>query len=233
MEAGTVRMIIEEVLKRNKVTIDDLSKTLHISKEVVSLALRLIPGISLKNGSVVVENKLVLVIEGIKRGLPVKRLSRYVDWRDFEKLSAEILSSHGYSVYTNVLMTKPIRLEIDVVGVDIGSGRAIVVDCKHWIHGLSPSMLYDVGRKHIERTVKFLKYIDWITRKYPLLKKVKYAVPVIVTLTTPKIRTVDRRVVIVNIGEFNNFLQDIHLVLDELGIETIARENTGTLESLL
>lgn len=220
-----MRNVVEELLRLGDTSVEELARRTKISPEDLTLILSSLPGVVVEKDRIKVGNKLLLVIEGVKKGLPVKRLSRYISWRDFEKLSAEILSAHGYSVYTNVIMTKPVRLEIDVVGVDVGSGKTLVIDCKHWIHGLSKSMLYDVGRKHYDRVKKFLKYLDWITRKYPLLKKVKYAVPVVVTLTTPKIRNIDNRVIVVNIGELNNFLQDFYLVLDELGIKITSRDD--------
>lgn len=221
MLASLERKVILELLKWGKIEFSELCKRVRGADNLVSMILRSLPGVEISDGEVTVLNRLQLAIEGARRGIQTKILAQYIDWRDFERLSAKILSHHNYVVETNILMTRPVRLEIDVLGVDPGPGRAIVIDCKHWHHGLSYSMLYDIGRKHIDRVVRFLRNLSWISRKYPIVNKIKYAIPIIVTLTTPRLRCVDRRVLIVDISELNSLLQDIHLVIEELGVKPI------------
>ena len=219
------RQVIRRLLSIDNIGIGELSKQTKTSQDLLLRILELIPGVEVRGDTVEVIDKLSVAQEGLRLGIPPKELSRYVDWRDFERLSAEIIGSHGYSVIRNLRIDKPRRLEIDVVGIDPGSGRAILVDCKHWLHGISPSALREAGMKHIERTEKFLRYKSWVYRRYPLLERIRYAIPVIVTLTTPRIRKVYGRVVIVNINELNNFLQDLYLVLDEIGVKPIREED--------
>lgn len=220
-----IKNFIEPILKYDGKSIEELIKYIHVSKDTFKSIVKRLPGVKIDNNIIIVDNRLELILYGLKLGLPVKRLSRYINWRDFEKVSAKILSSHGYIVYTNVLFTRPKRLEIDVLGIDEGTGRTIVIDCKHWKHGISPSSIIEVGRKHIERVKNFLKYMSWISRKYPLINKVKYAIPVLVTFTIPKIRKVDNMLIVLSIGELNNFLIDIHIVLEDLGIKPITLED--------
>lgn len=220
-----VKGLIEPILRYDGRSIDELVKYIHISKDIIKVVIETLPGVEIDNNIVRVDNRLELTLYGLKLGLPVKRLSKYIDWRDFEKVSAKILSSHGYTVYTNILFTRPKRLEIDVLGIDEGTGRTIVVDCKHWKHGISPSSLVEVGRRHIQRVREFLRYMSWISRKYPLINKIRYAIPVLVTFTTPRIRNIDNRLVVLSIGEFNNFLSDLHLVLEELNIKLMFLRN--------
>ncbi len=221
MLADVERRIVLELLKTDNIGYRELAQKIRVSTEILSLALRLLPGITLEGDKVVIADKLLLALEGVKKGIPPRIIAQYISWKDFEKLSARILAYHNYVVITNLLMTKPRRLEIDVLGIDPGSGRAIVIDCKHWHYGLSFSALIDVGRKHIDRTIKFLKYASWLYRKYPVLEKIRYAIPLIVTLTTPRVRKIDNRLIVININELNNFLQDVHLVVDELGVKPI------------
>ena len=222
---NSIRNFIEPILKYDGKSIEELIKYIHVSKDTFKSIVKRLPGVKIDNDIIIVDNRLELILYGLKLGLPVKRLSRYINWRDFEKVSAKILSSHGYIVYTNVLFTRPKRLEIDVLGIDEGTGRTIVIDCKHWRYGISPSSIIEVGRRHIERVKNFLKYMSWISRKYPLINKIKYAIPVLVTFTTPKIRKVDNMLIVLSIGELNNFLIDIHIVLEDLGIKPITLED--------
>ncbi len=217
-----LREFIEPVLIYSGKRLDKIAKLLHVSVDVFREVLSKLPGVLIEDDRVYVSNRLELVLYGLKLGLPVKRLSKYLNWSDFEKMSAEILGRHGYIVASNVRMDKPCRLEIDVVGVDTGSGRTVSIDCKHWRHGISPSSIIEHGRRQIDRTVKFLKHLSWLYRRYPYFTKIKYAIPVLITLTTPRIRSVDNRLVVVSISELNNFLQDLYLVLDELDIKPIS-----------
>ena len=74
-------------------------------------------------------DKLKTALFAIKNGVPIEEVSRYIDWKDFEGLVAEILDSKHFDVLRNFRMTKP-TMEIDVVGVRLGI--AILIDCKHW-----------------------------------------------------------------------------------------------------
>jgi len=74
-------------------------------------------------------DKLKIAIILLQQGLPLDEISVVLDWRDFEGLTAEILSSKNFAVIKNLMLTKP-RMEIDVVGIRLGI--AILIDCKHW-----------------------------------------------------------------------------------------------------
>ena len=79
---------------------------------------------------------------------PLDEISIVLDWRDFEGLAAEILSSKNFAVIKNLMLTKP-RMEIDVVGIRLGI--AILIDCKHWKR-YNTSSLKSAVQKQIERT---------------------------------------------------------------------------------
>ena len=72
------------------------------------------------------ENKLKSALLDIKTGVPIEEASRYVDWRDFEGLVAEILESKNFEVMRNFRMKNP-TMEIDVVGTHLGT--AVLIDC--------------------------------------------------------------------------------------------------------
>ena len=74
-------------------------------------------------------DKLKIAVVLLEKGLPIDEISVALDWKDFEGLTAEILSSKHFGVIKNLIMTKP-RMEIDVIGIRLGI--AILIDCKHW-----------------------------------------------------------------------------------------------------
>ncbi len=74
-------------------------------------------------------DKLKIAVTLLEKGLPIDEISVALDWKDFEGLTAAILTSKGFAVIKNMMLTKP-RMEIDVIGIRLGI--AILIDCKHW-----------------------------------------------------------------------------------------------------
>jgi len=212
--------ILENLLKHREINLDDLAKITGVSLEIAISISKSIPGVKVENGKARVIAPLDAAIYGLRRGVYYKKITPYLDWHDFELFSKEILSGHGYIVRNNFRLTRPIRLEIDVVGIDLGSGRAIVIDCKHWTKGVSPSALRDIAEKHRARTIKLAENISWAISRWRFFRYAKTLIPVIITLTKPKIR-VYNDVLAMSIYELNNFLRDIHYVLDYLGVQPI------------
>ena len=135
------------------VSIEDFSKVTQIdendSEEILNNLLNNGIG-NLKNNFYYFEDgdKLKIAIILLQNGFPLDEISVALDWRDFEGLTAEILSSKNFAVIKNLMLTKP-RMEIDVVGIRLGI--AILIDCKHWKRYNSSSLTSAVN-KQIERT---------------------------------------------------------------------------------
>jgi hypothetical protein len=64
-------------------------------------------------------DKLKIAVALLEKGYPIDEISIGLDWRDFEGLTAEILSEKNFAVLKNMMLTKP-RMEIDVVGIRLG-----------------------------------------------------------------------------------------------------------------
>ena len=145
-------------------------------------------------------DKLKIAIILLQNGLPLNEISIALDWRDFEGLTAEILSSKNFAVIKNLMLTKP-RMEIDVVGIRLGI--AILIDCKHWKR-YSSSSLTSAVHKQIERT-----------KQYVAKTSGSVAVPIIVTLYQDKIDFIDK-VPIVPIFEFSSFIDEFYGNIDQM-----------------
>ena len=146
------------------------------------------------------ENKLKSALLDIKTGVPIEEASRYVDWRDFEGLVAEILESKNFEVMRNFRMKNP-TMEIDVVGKHLGT--AVLIDCKHWKR-MTNSMLEKIVLKQIERVKHYVAITDEIV-----------AAPVIVTLYQEETRFISR-VPIVPIIQFSSFIDEFYGNLEEI-----------------
>ena len=151
-------------------------------------------------------DKLKIAISLLEQGFPIDEISIALDWKDFEGLTAEILSSKNFAVMKNMILTKP-RMEIDVVGVRLGI--AILIDCKHWKR-YSMSSLSSVVKKQIERT-----------RQYVAKTEGAMAVPVIVTLYQDRVDFIEN-VPIVPIFQFSSFVDEFYGNIDQM--KTIERD---------
>ncbi|RNJ76649.1 MAG: hypothetical protein EB830_03520 [Nitrosopumilus sp. H13] len=151
-------------------------------------------------------DRLRVAVELLKEGHPIDEISEALHWRDFEGLTAEILSSMGFAVMRNLVLTKP-RMEIDVVGVRLGI--AMLVDCKHWGR-TSTSAMRTAVTKQVERT-----------RHYVAKTPGSAAVPVMVALHRGDIDFVGR-VPIVPISGFASFVDEFYGNLDRM--QTIRRD---------
>ena len=145
-------------------------------------------------------DKLKIAIILLQNGFPLDEISIVLDWRDFEGLTAEILSSKNFAVIKNLMLTKP-RMEIDVVGIRLGI--AILIDCKHWKQ-YSSSSLKSAVHKQIERT-----------KQYVAKTSGSMAIPVIVTLYQDKINFIDK-VPIVPIFQFSSFIDEFYGNIDQM-----------------
>ena len=145
-------------------------------------------------------DKLKTALFAIKNGVPIEEVSRYIDWKDFEGLVAEILDSKHFDVLRNFRLTKP-TMEIDVVGIRLGI--ALLIDCKHWKR-LSRSALETIVVKQIERVKHYISSTKDVV-----------AAPVIVTLNQEEISFINK-VPIVPILQFSSFIDEFYGSLEEI-----------------
>ena len=145
-------------------------------------------------------DKLKAALLLIQKGCLIDEVSVALDWRDFEGLTAEVLSEKNFAVMRNMMLTKP-RMEIDVVGVRLGV--AILIDCKHW-RRYSSSSLATAVKKQIART-----------KQYVAKTPGAIAVPAIVTLYQDRIDFIDN-VPIVPIFQFASFVDEFYGNIDQM-----------------
>ncbi|MET1160437.1 MAG: transcription antiterminator BglG [Thermoprotei archaeon] len=220
-----MQYLLITLLKYRRVLYSELSNLTGIPEDLIKEKLKEVREyVELSDYEVVVKKPLELAYLLLAKGVPVKEVSKYLDWKDFERVSAEILSKHNYVVITNFSLTKPVKLEIDVIGVDIGSGRGLFIDCKHWSRGVSRKSLINIIEKHNARIEKFIKYYSWAKPKWYYFKYLRTIIPLIITLTTPSLRFY-KNTLVVSIQELNQVLLDLPVILDTFNIEPIKIKN--------
>lgn len=145
-------------------------------------------------------DRLKAAIYALEKGAELDDVAARISWRDFEGLTAEILTAKGFTTVKNLRFKDP-RMEIDVVGTKLGV--SMLIDCKHWKRS-SGSALRDAVSKQIRRTTRYVASRD-----------AEMAVPAIVTLYEDGIRFIER-VPIVPIVQFEAFVDEFYGNVDEM-----------------
>lgn len=191
----------------NHLTLDGFQKLCDITsrtttREVVEYLIN--HGIGqISDGSVMFSgtDKLDTILLAISTGCDPERLSRKIQWKDFEVFTSQLIESAGYSFERNVVFTNP-RIQIDVIG--FYHKIALLIDCKHWmkING------FDIAKFSSNQIRRAEIFLD-------KRKDIESAIPIIVTLYEHNCNFFDR-VPIVPISKFKEFLQNFPLYLDRL-----------------
>lgn len=212
--------VLITLLKHRRVLTGELANSTGASYDVIKAVIdKYRDALNIVNEEIIVVDPLKIAIRLAEKNTSLRLISQLLDWRDFEVFSSRILYEFGYEVERGVKLTTPIRLEIDVYGVEETTGFAIAIDCKHW-SSMTKTKLIEAANNHYERINKLLKYINSLKQKYRVIYKTKEILPLIITLLRPSLR-VHGNVLIVSIEELPELLRSRHLVLDSFELKPI------------
>ena len=136
------------------------------------------------------------------RGVEIERVSKFLDWRDFETLCSGVFRAKGYRVRQNVLLRKP-RAQIDIFAVS--DGISLAVDCKHWAR---PAGYSGLARQVEAQKVRAKRLRESLDRIGPIAI-------VILVLVETRARFVDGGA-IVPVFALGDFLDNVETYRDEL-----------------
>ena len=151
-------------------------------------------------------DKMTLAILALQNGIDLETISRALSWQDFEAFASSLLNLAGYVSECNLYLSKPFRMQIDVIGVNHKSRLVVVVDCKHWRKCHLSSML-NHARKQARRSLELLK----------CRLNIFQAVPIVLTLYPMNIQFIEG-IPIVPVSKFNSFIQELPVSLYEINV---------------
>ena len=169
-------VLIEIVKKDSRITSDIAIKLLEkLQKECL---------IYLSNDKVEASNegRLLLAVKAASLGMDVEQVSSFLPWQEFESIATLALKNNGYEIAKNVRFKHAgRRWEIDVVGCR--KPLVVCVDCKHYHHGLSPSVMNKIADAQVERTRALAEALPNVALKVDCAKWIKAKfVPVVLSL---------------------------------------------------
>lgn len=171
--------------------------------------------------------RLKLAVYALQSGADLESVSSFLQWREFEDMAAVAFERNGYKVYKNVRFKHAgRRWEIDIVGCR----KPIIacLDCKHWHHGMYPSVLKKIVEEQVERTFAFAESLPNPSVKIECVSwnSVKF-VPAVLSLVAGRFKFYDD-VPIVPILQLQDFLNQLPAYADSLkhSIKSMQERNT-------
>ena len=69
-------------------------------------------------------DRMKVAILALQSGNDIETVSKYLTWQDFESFASDLLNLAGYVAERDLRFSKPIRMQIDVLGVNYNSQLA-------------------------------------------------------------------------------------------------------------
>jgi hypothetical protein len=148
--------------------------------------------------------RIMLADNLIHAGRDPQRVSRYLQWQEFETFSLLTLEENGFRAAKHlVFKTRAGRREIDILAWN--DTFLFAIDCKHWLRGLSKSRLSAAVRAQADRAEALAARPELLIKLGVTHFTRRYIVPAIFTLGDPR-ETVVNRVPVVSVSKLMSFL---------------------------
>jgi hypothetical protein len=159
--------------------------------------------------------RVELAVHTISLGADIESVSSFLQWKEFERITAAALERNGYSVKKNLRFKfAGRRWEIDVVG--FRRPLVICMDCKHWRHRISLSRAKKSVDEQVERTSSLAKSLPnpMVKAEFVSWNFVKL-IPAVLSLVTGRFKFYDN-VPIVPVLQLQDFLNQLPAYADSL-----------------
>ena len=155
------------------------------------------------------KQRIGLAIEAIKQGADPQRTCRFLEWKEFESMTAATFEANGYAVKTNVHFKddRGKRWEIDLVAHR--QPRIVCADCKHWQHGWSKAAIEKTVNAQVQRTKAFTGSLQKLAQTLRLNGwTTATAIPIVIALTTNTLKVYDDTP-IVGVLQLQSFINEL------------------------
>lgn len=209
-----------KLTKEGPVLIENVNKDMKSNTNITAKLIKQLEneGLISKNSDFVEvdkDNRLKLAARAISLGADLEHVSSFLNWHEFEDITALALERNGYTTVLNMRFRKEgRRWEIDVVGCR--NPLVLCIDCKHWQRSMNPSALRKIVKAQVKRT-----YALATTLPTPLIKvecvkwnKAKF-IPIILSLIPGRLKFYDN-VPVVSVLQLQDFLSQVPAYVESL-----------------
>jgi hypothetical protein len=211
--------ILELTRRRQRISLNELSREIRIARtslvsELEALQARSAIAISKEHLELDARQRIILAEELIHSGGDPQKVSRFLDWREFENFAVDSFEENGYLTAKHVVFkTQMGRREVDILAWN--DTFLFAVDCKHWLQGLSPARTRDAVRAQVERSNALAGQPEILCRYGILQPSQRKVAPAILTLVEGSQKVVDG-VPIVPVSKLMSFLYGVSPVDETL-----------------
>jgi len=164
------------------------------------------------------EQRVKVALEAIRLGVDGERISRYLDWREFEGLAAEAFKEIGYEVYGDLRFKYGGRRhQIDLLAYN--GILMLLVDCKHWKKPPSPSEEERMIVEQERRLIDLRDALSTLWRDSGDLKEITL-IPAILTIYEPRKKLL-RGHIFISVGKLIGALEYLERSYYELRSEVV------------
>jgi hypothetical protein len=159
--------------------------------------------------------RLKLAVRTIELGADIENVSSFLHWKEFEGMAAIAFEHNGYRVKSNLRFRHAgRRWEIDIVGFK--QPIAVCMDCKHWHHGMSPSVLRRIVEEQAQRTFALVESLPnpAVKAEFVSWDYVKF-MPAVLSLVAGSFKFYDD-VPIIPVLQLQDFLSQLPAYADSL-----------------
>jgi Holliday junction resolvase-like predicted endonuclease len=203
---------LELTKEQNRITVEELAQHLHthanlLSEKIAKLAEE--EFIRYHEGTVEMDatHRMRLAEHLIHEGHDPQKISRTLDWKEFEDFAEESLERNGFRTAKHVLFKSRIgRREIDLLAWN--DSLLLAIDCKHWLRGLSHSRARQVVQAQVERAEALAEQCDLLKKRGVSEPGSRFLMPAILCLSEPHEGIVDG-VPIVAVSRLISFLYGV------------------------
>ncbi len=219
MLATSELKILELTKTRRRIRLEELAEQLHTKPDrLVELLEGLARAklISFDHQSLEVDGaqRLVLAVRLVHAGCDPRKVSRLLEWQEFEKFAAESLEENGFRTVKHLVFKSKVgRREIDLLAWN--DSFLMAIDCKHWLRGLSPSVSLEVVRAQCERAEALAGRIEILKKCRVNAPEGRYLMPVILCMSQPRDSLVDG-VPVVAVSKLISFLYGVSPIDERL-----------------
>lgn len=202
------------LLSEGRLSLSDLAREVMLPPESLRSLLEGLP-VRVEGESVVVEDRLRLLLEAWARGFDPIELALKAGWRDFERLCADLFNKFGYKTLVNFRLKHQGRyFEVDVLA--LREPWILAADCKRW-RRLRSSSLRRAALLQKKRCIALANAIPFNRELSAEVRGWRRArvVPFIVNLHESD-SAIHEGVPVVPLNKLASFLNDFELYSDEL-----------------
>ena len=170
MHANLEIKLLELTKTRRRISVEELAERTHIHD--VDLVRKEIEELS-EDGFVAFahgiieldsEHRMMIAERLIRNGYDPKRISRLLEWQEFEDFAGASLQKNGFRIVKHfVFKTRDGRREIDLIAWN--DSFLLAVDCKHWLRGLSTSQSRKIVQAQAERAASLAERPDLLEKR--------------------------------------------------------------------